>query len=262
MDWYQRDFVDTGRSAAVWALVGFMVTFAVTRGITRRIRAKKAAPREGAEGGGGLSDIYIGGVHVHHQVWGILMVLLTGLLEFRYSPDPPWTEVLAALFGIGAALTLDEFALWFHLDDVYWGEEGRKSIDAILLGGALGAVLLLQASPVGPTTGRDRLATWLYLALLALHLATAGVCFLKGKLATGMIGIVVPLVATVGALRLAKPSSVWARRRYSEAKLDRARHRFDADYHRRRDRLRNLLGGAPDPVGGRREQEPTTHLPG
>ena len=200
-------------------------------------------------------------MHVHHQVWGILLVLLSGLLEFRFSPDSPWTEVLAALFGVGAALTLDEFALWFHLDDVYWGEDGRKSIDAILIGGALGAVLLLEASPVGSTNSGD-VPTWLFLLLVGFHLATAGVCFVKGKIATGLIGIVVPIVATVGAIRLAKPSSVWARRRYSDAKLIRSRQRFDVDYHRRRDRLRDLLGGAPEPAAGHRKAETPTDPPG
>jgi hypothetical protein len=156
VDWYREYLTDTGRAAAVWALLAFFVTFAVTRGITRRIRAKSAEPPNdggSAEGGseeqGGLSDVYIGGVHVHHQVWGILLVLVSGLLQFRYNPEAPWSEVLAALFGAGAALTLDEFALWFYLDDVYWGPEGRRSIDAILLGGALGVVLLMQASPLG-----------------------------------------------------------------------------------------------------------------
>lgn len=244
MNWYQTALVDTGRAPAVWALIGFLVTFGVTRWITRRIRAKKDEPPAEPEGGGGLSDIYIGGVHVHHQVWGILLVLLTGMLEFRYSPESPWSEVLAAFFGVGAALALDEFALWFHLDDVYWSEEGRKSIDAILIGGALGAVLLLQASPVGATQGED-IATWLYVLLVALHLGTAAVCFVKGKIATGMIGIVVPIIATVGAVRLAKPTSVWARRRYTGKKLARSHRRFDVDYQRRRDRLRDLLGGTP-----------------
>ncbi|HZM65066.1 MAG TPA: hypothetical protein VFC16_02050 [Nakamurella sp.] len=261
MDWYQRVLVDTGRAAAVWALIGFLVAFAVTRGITRRIRARKNEPADKPDDGGGFSDIYIGGVHVHHQVWGILLVLLSGLLEFRFSPDSPWTEVLAALFGVGAALTLDEFALWFHLDDVYWGEDGRKSIDAILIGGALGAVLLLEASPVGSTNSGD-VPTWLFLLLVGFHLATAGVCFVKGKIATGLIGIVVPIVATVGAIRLAKPSSVWARRRYSDAKLIRSRQRFDVDYHRRRDRLRDLLGGAPEPAAGHRKAETPTDPPG
>ena len=241
MDWYQQVFVETGRSAALWALVGFLVTFAITRGITRRIRAKKNEPADDADSGG-FSDIYIGGVHIHHQVWGILLVLVAGLLEFRFSPDAPWREVLAALFGVGAALTLDEFALWFHLDDVYWGEEGRKSIDAILIGGALGAVLLMEASPVG-STQEEGVDTWLYTLIVVFHLATAGVSFVKGKLATGLIGIVVPIVALVGAIRLAKPSSVWARRRYSEKKMNRSHQRFDDDYLRRRERLRDLIGG-------------------
>ena len=252
MGWYQRVFVGTGRAPAVWMLIGFLVTFAVTRGITRRIRAKAAAAqaRPPGPGRGGVSDIYIGGVHVHHQVWGILLVLTAGLLQFRYSPRSPWAEVLAALFGAGAALTLDEFALWFNLDDVYWSKTGRQSIDAILIGGALGAVLLLQASPVGAASGSSRLAGWLYLVIVATNLAAAGVCIFKGKLAAGLIGIVVPIVAIVGALRLAKPSSVWARRRYSGAKLARAQRRFGPAYQSRRDRLRDLLGGRPDPADG------------
>ena len=252
--WYQRVLVETGRAPAVWMLLGFLITFAVTRGITRRIHAKAAqgeeeeqqpaAPRRG------LSDIYIGGVHIHHQVWGILLVLATGLLEFRYHPQAPWAEVLAALFGAGAALTLDEFALWFNLHDVYWTKTGRKSIDAVLIAGALGAVLLMQASPVGTAGGSGPLAITLYLLTVAFNLAVAMICIIKGKLATGLIGIVIPVVATVGAIRLAKPSSVWARRRYSGAKLSRAEHRFGAAYQLRRDRLRDLLGGRPDPARG------------
>lgn len=177
-------------------------------------------------------------------------MLAAGLLQFRYSPRPPWAEVLAALFGAGAALTLDEFALWFNLDDVYWTKTGRQSIDAILIGSALGAVLLLEASPVGAASGSGRLAGWLYLITIAINLAAAGVCIVKGKLAAGLIGIVVPIVAIVGAIRLAKPSSVWARRRYSGAKLARAERRFGRAYQLRRDRLRDLLGGRPDPADG------------
>jgi len=116
---------------------------------------------------------------------------------------------------------------------------GRKSIDAIVVGGALGAVLLLQASPVGTASGHDPLAVGLYLVTVAFNLAVAGVCIIKGKLTTGLIGIVVPVVAVFGALRLAKPSSVWARRRYSGAKLNRAQHRFGPAYQVRHDRLRD-----------------------
>jgi len=256
--WYQRFLAGTGRAPAVWMLIGFLVAFAVTRGITRRIHAKAARgpgqPGQPDPGRGGLSDVYIGGVHVHHQVWGILLVLASGLLQFRYSPRSPGAEVLAALFGAGAALTLDEFALWFRLDDVYWSKAGRQSIDAILIAGALGAVLLVQASPVGAASGRGQLAGWLYLVTVAADLAAAGVCIVKGKFAAGLIGIVVPAVAIVSAIRLAKPSSVWARRRYSGAKLARAQHRFGPAYQSRRDRLRDLLGGRPDPAGGGQDE--------
>ncbi|MEU4666886.1 hypothetical protein AB0F91_02695 [Amycolatopsis sp. NPDC023774] len=242
MNWYDRVFVDTGRAAAMWAVVGFLVTFGLVRGITRRIRAKhrKASAKRGL-----LGDIHIGGVHVHHQVWGILLVLVVGALEFRFSPDAPWGEILAALFGVGAALVLDEFALWFYLDDVYWAENGRKSIDAVLIGGSLGVLLLLEASPIGEMRGES--AMWSYLLGIAVHLVTALVCLLKGKLATGVLGVVVPLIALVGALRLAKPDSAWARRRYAGRKLDRSRRRFGARYTARHNRLRDLFGGTPNP---------------
>ncbi|MFI5610682.1 hypothetical protein [Amycolatopsis sp. NPDC051903] len=241
MDWYDRVFVDTGRAAAMWALAGFLVTFVVVRGITRRIRTKRRKPTGKR---GLLGDIHIGGVHVHHQVWGILLVLVVGLLEFRYNPAAPWREVLAALFGTGAALVLDEFALWFHLDDVYWARRGRKSIDAVLVGGALGGLLLLEASPIGETRGES--AMWSYLLGVGVHLLTALVCLLKGKLATGVLGVVVPVIALVGAVRLAKPDSLWARRRYAGRKLDRAHRRFGAGYTARHNRLRDLFGGTPE----------------
>ena len=252
MGWY-RDVVESGRAQAAWALLAFLITFAVTRAVTRRIRAKQAArqaqqstqPSTQQEDDGGLSDVFIGGIHIHHQVWGILTVLLAGLLQFRYAPSSPWAEVLAVMFGAGAALTLDEFALWLHLDDVYWGPEGRKSIDAIMLGGALGVVLLMQTSPIGaePKEIGSTLARWSYFGGVGFHLVLAVLCFLKGKLATGLIGIVVPVVAMVGAIRLAKPGSTWALRRYGVRKQERARNRFGARYDKRWNRVRDLLGG-------------------
>lgn len=246
LDWY-GDLVDTGRAQAAWMLFAFFVTFSVTRAITRRIRTKhrEAKSAAGGEDEGGLSDVYIGGIHIHHQVWGILMVMLSGLLYFRYTPGSPWAEVLAVTFGAGAALTLDEFALWLYLDDVYWGPEGRKSIDAIMLGGVLGAVLLMQTSPIGAEPHRtgSGISNWTYFGGIAFHLAMAVICFLKGKLSTGLIGIVVPVVAFVGAVRLAKPRSTWAVRRYRDQKLERAQRRFGKSYTRRWNRVRDKLGG-------------------
>ena len=246
MGWYDATFVQTGRSPALWALVGFLVTFALVRTITRRIHARQAAR---ASTSGPVKDVYIAGVHVHHQVWGILLVLVSGLLTFRFRPESPWIDVLALLFGAGAALTLDEFALWFHLDDVYWSTEGRKSIDAILVGAALGGAILLGVSPIGSTNDAN-LPAVLYSALVAIHMALALVCVLKGKLATAILGIVVPVLALVGATRLAKPASYWARRRYRDERLDRAHRRFGSAYEARRNRVRDLLGGAPAPRSG------------
>ena len=76
-------------------------------------------------------SVKTGGVHIHHLVFGIVLLMLAGFLDFAFQPDSPWLEILAVAFGIGAGLTLDEFALWLHLEDVYWAEEGRRSVDAI-----------------------------------------------------------------------------------------------------------------------------------
>ncbi len=256
MDWYTEHVVDAGRAPALFALVGFVVTFVVVRSITRRIRARREAGPPPAPGPGPaarprrprLGDVSVGGVHVHHQVWGILLVLLTGMLEFRYSPGHPWSEVLAFLFGAGAALALDEFALWLFVDDVYWSGEGQRSIDAILVGGALGGALLLSASPIGVTSDGSQGGWLAYTVTVVVHLALAFVCILKGKLATGLVGIVVPVVAFVGAVRLAKPTSPWARRRYARRphRLARAQARFGARYQARWERVRTLVGGRAD----------------
>ena len=92
---------------------------------------------------GPFHDIYFQGGHIHHLVWGILILLLVGYgwLVEAGSGDQQTSvfagRVLSLLYGAGAALTLDEFALWLNLEDVYWAREGRASIDAVILFGAL-----------------------------------------------------------------------------------------------------------------------------
>jgi hypothetical protein len=241
-DWYQRYLVDTGRSATLWILVGFVITYATTRWITLRIRARTA--RHTGQGGSAVKDVYIGGVHIHHQVWGILLVLVVGLLEFRFSPEPPWREVLAAFFGVGAALALDEFALWLHLEDVYWTEEGRKSIDAVMVAGVVGLALLAGTSPIGLQPDSVALQGLVVTSVgVVFHISYTIICLLKGKIVTGLISLPVPLVAFVGAVRLARPSSFWARRFYSGRKMDRARERFGERHLARREHLRDLFSG-------------------
>ncbi|MFC6237878.1 hypothetical protein [Longivirga aurantiaca] len=163
---------------------------------------------------------------MHHQVWGILLVLLVGLIEFRYRPESPWAEVLGALFGIGAALALDEFALWLHLEDVYWSEQGQKSIDAVLIAIVVGAALLVGVSPVGDLTAAQEQGFIFTMVFLVTHIGLCILCMLKGKPITGLIGLPVPFFAYVGAIRLAKPTSFWARRWYGPKKMARAEARF------------------------------------
>ncbi len=239
-NWYVDHIVDTGRSPALWMLIGFVVAYGITRFVTIRIKNRKASGN--GEESGPIKDVHIGGVHVHHQVWGILLVLVVGLLTFRFGPESPWIEILATLFGIGAALALDEFALWLHLEDVYWSEEGKKSIDAVMIAVVFGLVLLTGTSPIGIETSTVDAGAWVLFVAVLIHVAICFVCLLKGKLVMGLAGLPAPLFSYIGALRLAKPESFWARRFYGEKRLDRA-HRRNARYEGRRLALRDRLFG-------------------
>ena len=128
---YRLHFRDHRRERMFIASVCFLVTFGLTRAVTHLGR-NYASPIE----------VIIGDTHVHHLVWGILLLLVVGYLwliqvgtgvngeSVRFGR---WT---ALLYGVAAALTLDEFALWLHLEDVYWEQQGRASIDAVMAFGA------------------------------------------------------------------------------------------------------------------------------
>ena len=247
-EWYANFIQEPGRAGILFMLLAFGVTFVITRTLTRRIHAKGQAegqPGEGEQSTGLVKDIHIGGVHIHHQVWGILLILLAAALEFSYQPKSPWVEVLGALFGIGAALTLDEFALWLHLEDVYWTSAGRKSIDAVVVAVVLMCALLLGSTPFGVSQAEDGPDS-LVLApiLVVVFLLFVLISMSKGKLIMGLVGIFIPLVAIIGALRVARPESMWAKRRYATrpAKLAKAEAR-NARHEARMDRVRDVLGG-------------------
>jgi hypothetical protein len=223
----------TRRRALVgWMLAAFLLTFLATRAITRAIR----------QGRGPFRDMKVGGLHVHHQVYGIFLLLGAGTAEFTYRPVAPWADVLAALFGIGAALTLDEFALWLHLEDVYWTREGRSSVDASLVALIVGALLLVGVNPFGDDSGGGALAAAVG---ITGNLVFALVAILKGRAVLGVVGVFVPLLALAAALRLARPTSPWARRRYDERRMARARRRFPPGRRTRWDRLVDVFAGAP-----------------
>jgi hypothetical protein len=184
------------------------------------------------------------GLHIHHLVWGILLLLICGFLEFALAPDSPALEILAALFGVGAGLTLDEFALWVRLEDVYWEEEGRASLDAVVVATVLAALTVLGLSPFELAHRGSAVAT--LAVAVAVDLLLCLVTILKGKPILGLTGVFIPLVSLVGSLRLASPTSPWARRRYAEdgRKLARSRERYERVHGRRR-RALDAIGGAP-----------------
>jgi hypothetical protein len=222
----------------MWMFLAVLVTFLITRTVTRLIRS-------GSGGGLGLGNVKIAGTHVHHQVFGIVIVIGTGIVLVSATPHGAALDVAAAVFGVGVGLTVDEFALWLHLEDVYWTEQGRKSVDAIfcvlvVTGALIGGVDVLSGS-VGTT------AWWSSVAVLAVDLTLSVICLLKGKVVTGVAGLVVSVVALVGAIRLAKPGSWWAARRYASRprRAARATRRYGQRYEDRWNRLRDLVAGAP-----------------
>jgi hypothetical protein len=130
---YDRHIEAADKEAQFLILVAFLVTFAIVRFITHAIR----------RGRFGLKNIQTsGGLHIHHLVPGIILLLVSGYLGIGLGDRLP-LEPIALLFGIGAALTLDEFALWLHLEDVYWAKQGRDSIDAVIITGTLLAIGVL-----------------------------------------------------------------------------------------------------------------------
>ena len=183
-----------------------------------------------------------GGLHIHHLVFGIVLILLAGFLSFALQPDGALLTVLAIAFGIGAGLTLDEFALWLYLEDVYWSEEGRRSVDAVIVAVIVAGGFVLGFAPLGAES-EFGVALAITIAInLGFCLAAAA----KGKIATALVGMFVPFVSIVGAIRLARPGSPWARRRYAPGseKLAKAEAR-EARRKSRVVRWQNRIGGAP-----------------
>ena len=118
------------------ASVSFFITFLFVRLLVASIQHHI----------GPFQYVTVGGTHIHHLVWGILILLGVGygyLNEVGSLPTPTSifaSRLMAILYGVGAALTLDEFALWLNLANVYWSRQGRESIDAVVLFGSLLAI--------------------------------------------------------------------------------------------------------------------------
>lgn len=215
------DFVTHDRLPLLFCLVAFILTFFVTRLIVRYIRshADSAAPRKWWQ----PRNFGSGSLHIHHVVFGVILVMVSGvaLVTLSVSGGLPELTVASTLFGVGAALVLDEFALMLHLSDVYWAEDGRTSVDAVFAAVAVAGLLMLGFNPlsffdVGMWQDDDSVAVRISVIAIALvTLALAVIVLFKGKVWTGLVGMFITPLLFVGAIRLSRPHAPWARWRYT-----------------------------------------------
>ena len=252
--WFQREVIDEGKLPLFLCLVAFLATFVATRVITRLIRAGKGPFKD---------NVSEGGLHVHHAVPGVFLLIVGAFLSLWVGSESPWAEAAAILVGIGTSLVLDEFALILHLDDVYWSQEGRISVEMISLCVVCLGLVLVGASPFdfgeddGTTSVGARVG--IVAATLALHVFCLVVTVMKGKYKMALLGIFIPLLVYVSAIRLGRPNSRWAKRHYGErnpkkqAKAERRSAKWDA-------RFGPVTGWLSDAVAGKPTQptEPQT----
>jgi hypothetical protein len=208
--WFNDTIVVTGRLPLFFFLVSFLVTFLFIRFSVRMIRA-------------GVSwwpgNVTPGGLHIHHMVFGLIAMHISGfgLIALASYATPVANVVLAATFGLGSALVLDEFALILHLRDVYWSTEGRSSVDAVFVAMIVTGLFVLGIHPVGfdgyfdDIQRSDVLSIVQIVGFFVVQLALAVVTLLKGKLWTGLIGLFFVPLLLVGAIRLSRPGAPWAR---------------------------------------------------
>ncbi|MGW8061038.1 hypothetical protein ACVV2G_01875 [Streptomyces ziwulingensis] len=248
-EWWQRDIMEPGKLPLLLALGAFVLTFVITRVVTRLIRA----------GRGPFGNVETGGVHIHHVVPGIVLTVVGGFGAVAGGRHGFGSAAAAVVFGVGAGLVLDEFALILHLDDVYWTEAGRKSVEVVVVTAALVGLMLAGFAPFGvddlsPDERQDRAGV---AATVAGNFLFSLLALAKGKGRLAIFGLVVPVVALVGAVRLARPGSPWARRFYGRRPRARAKSRLRAYRHDRRwsgpsRAVQDWIGGRPEPGPDRR----------
>lgn len=247
--WLQDEIIAHGRLPLLFFLLGFIGGFVFIRFSVRMIRAKvRWWP----------GNVTPGGQHVHHVVFGVVAMLVSGVALIAVYEDATQTTgaALAACFGIGAALVLDEFALIFYLKDVYWEEQGRTSVDAVFVALAVTGLLLLGARPdaiINVSDFRDNPEAWVRVVLavgVLISLAVAAVVIAKGKIWTGLFGMFFFPMLLVGSIRLSRPGAPWARWRYAD-KPKKMRRALEREKRYRRPVIRakiyvqDLIAGKP-----------------
>ena len=246
--WFSTKIVETGRLPLFCFFVAFVAGFGFIRLSVRLIRANvRWWP----------GNVTPGDLHVHHMVFGVVFMLVGGVTGIA-APEGSlnWRAGGAALFGLGAALVLDEFALILHLKDVYWSSDGRLSVEAVFVAAGITVLLLLGVVPSVVPTPADRNASPAE-AIVGLTLSVvltfglAAITLLKGKIWTGLFGLFLFPLLIVGAIRLARPGSPWARWRYQNKPHKRARaarreRRWRQPVVRFRVRLEDFVSGLQD----------------
>lgn len=248
--WLEEDVIAHGRLPLLCFLLGFIVGFLFIRLSVRLIRQKvRWWP----------GNLRAGDVHIHHMVFGVILVLISGvgMVTVFESAGSATAGALAATFGVGSALVLDEFALIYYLRDVYWEEQGRTSVDAVFVALAVTGLLLLGFHPLSLLEINDfrrdpsievRIVVT---AFAVVNLMLAAIVIAKGKIWTGLFGMFFPPLLVVGALRLSRPGAPWARWRYA----DRRRLMYRSIVRERRYRrpvirakifVQDLVAGKPD----------------
>ncbi|GAA4476193.1 integral membrane protein [Rhodococcus olei] len=247
--WLENEIIARGRLPLLFFFLGFIAGFLFIRFSVRMIRADvRWWP----------GNVTPGGQHVHHVVFGVVAMIASGGAMIATYEDGTQVSgaVLAACFGVGAALVLDEFALIFYLKDVYWSEQGRASVDAVFVALAVTGLLLLGARPdaiVNPTDFRDNPEPWVRAVLVLsslLSLAIAAVVIAKGKIWTGLFGLFFSPMLLVGAIRLSRPGAPWARWRYRDKPKKMARaitreKRYRRPIVRAKIYVQDLVAGKP-----------------
>jgi hypothetical protein len=246
--WFFAQIVHTGRLPLFCFFMAFIIGFAAIRASVRLIRA-------GVKWWPG--NLTAGSVHVHHMVFGVVLMAGGGIADLAAPPfSLAWRAGAAGVFGLGTALVLDEFALILHLRDVYWANEGRLSVDAVFVAAGVTALLLLGASPVGVKDVADyhhmpggTATSAALVTTVAALFVLAVITLLKGKPWVALLGVLIPLVLIAGAVRVARPGSPWARWRYRDrpgrlATAIRREERIRLPLIRAKNRIQDVLTGS------------------
>jgi hypothetical protein len=238
--WWHRDVIAAGKLPLMLCFLAFVVTFLLTRTITRTIRDGRGPFR---------NQVTASGTHTHHSVPGIILLIIGAFTGVGGPGSLGWQSFAALAVGIGTSLVLDEFA-----DPASAGRllerRGPALVEAVSLTAACLGLALVGFSPFGvqDVDGIELSLRLTATGILIGDCVLSLIYVLKGKYRTALFGLFLPPVGVIGALRLARPSSIWARYRYRGRRLEHATRRA-TDFDRRWAPLQtdweNFLGGNP-----------------